>query len=499
MVDAIYTRQSVDKVDSISIESQLEFCKYETRGGEFEYYRDKGYSGKNTDRPDFQRMMKDIKAGKIKRVIVYKLDRISRSILDFASMMEEFGRYGVEFVSCTEKFDTSSPMGRAMLNICIVFAQLERETIQMRVTDAYLSRSKHGFYMGGKIPYGFRLVPFTIGGKKTAMYEAVPEEAMVTRLVCEMYADPNTSFGDIMRYLHDNGIRNRDGLSWDRNRLAEMVKNPIYVMADLAVYEFFKDQGANIVNDPSDFIGTNGCYLYTGRGAGRKQLTLEGQTVVLAPHEGIVPSDIWLAARKKCMNNKQVAKPVKAKNSWLVGLAKCGKCGYALCIKKSPTKTGRYFICSRHLTSVGCDGVGGISAPALEEFVFDAMKDRLASFDTLSAQTEHKENPKLTELRIQEKQIDAEIDSLMERLLQANDTLMDYINRRINELDSHKKSVQDSIRELSVSTTPTDVKAISNYLSVWDELSMEDKHMVASLLIYKVKATQTSIEIVWRI
>ena len=90
MIDAIYTRQSVDRADSISIESQMEFCQYETRGGEYRYYSDRGFSGKNTDRPDFQRMMNDIKNGEIKRVIVYKLDRISRSILDFTSMMEEF-------------------------------------------------------------------------------------------------------------------------------------------------------------------------------------------------------------------------------------------------------------------------------------------------------------------------------------------------------------------------------------------------------------------------
>ena len=79
MIDAIYTRQSVDRADSISIESQMEFCQYETRGGEYRYYSDRGFSGKNTDRPDFQRMMNDIKNGEIKRVIVYKLDRISRS------------------------------------------------------------------------------------------------------------------------------------------------------------------------------------------------------------------------------------------------------------------------------------------------------------------------------------------------------------------------------------------------------------------------------------
>ena len=153
MYDALYTRQSVEKVDSISIESQLEYCKYETRGNPYKEYIDRGYSGKNTNRPAFEEMLEDIKQGKISRVIVYKLDRISRSILDFANMMDIFQKYNVEFVSSTERFDTSTPIGRAMLNICIVFAQLERETIQKRVTDAYYSRCKRGFYMGGRIPY----------------------------------------------------------------------------------------------------------------------------------------------------------------------------------------------------------------------------------------------------------------------------------------------------------------------------------------------------------
>lgn len=125
----IWTTVNREK-DSISVESQLEYCRYETHGDPYIEYADRGFSGKNTNRPDFERMMNDIRAGKIKRVIVYKLDRISRSILDFANMMETFQEYNVEFVSSTEKFDTSTPIGRAMLNICIVFAQLERETIQ---------------------------------------------------------------------------------------------------------------------------------------------------------------------------------------------------------------------------------------------------------------------------------------------------------------------------------------------------------------------------------
>jgi DNA invertase Pin-like site-specific DNA recombinase len=170
-VNAHYGRQSVDKKDSISIESQFEFCKFEGKGEAHKEYTGKGFLGKNTDRPKFQELIRDIKKGLIRRVIVCKLDRISRSIIDFANMMELFQKHNVEFVSCPEKFDTATPMGRAMLNICIVFAQLERETIQMRVTDAYYSRCVRGYRTGGKTPYGFRTEPVVMDGIKTNLIE----------------------------------------------------------------------------------------------------------------------------------------------------------------------------------------------------------------------------------------------------------------------------------------------------------------------------------------
>ena len=225
--DAIYGRQSVDRKDSISIESQIEFCKYELRGGNFRQYTDKGYSGKNTDRPKFQELMADIKRGLIKRVVVYKLDRISRSILDFATMMETFQAYNVEFVSSTEKFDTSTPMGRAMLNICIVFAQLERETIQKRVTDAYYSRCQRGFHMSGAAPFGFQLEPTTIQGIRTKMMKPDPETADIARLIFEMYAQPSTSFGEIARHFADEGILIYDK-ELTRGFISQMLRNPIY-------------------------------------------------------------------------------------------------------------------------------------------------------------------------------------------------------------------------------------------------------------------------------
>ena len=303
MYDALYARQSIEKKDSISVESQLEYCRYEAHGEASMEYTDKGFSGKDTNRPGFEHMMDDIRAGKIKRVIVYKLDRISRSILDFANMMEIFQKYHVEFVSSTEKFDTSTPIGRAMLNICIVFAQLERETIQKRVTDAYYARCKRGFYMGGRIPYGYRLTDTVIDNIRTSMYEEVPEESEQLKLIYSMYADTDNSLGDIVRYLNEHQMKNLRGANWNTARISEMLRNPVYVEADIDVYRFFQSQGAVICNPASDFKGCNACYLYKGAAsASKKQGGLSGKELVLAPHKGFIPSKTWLACRIRCQN-----------------------------------------------------------------------------------------------------------------------------------------------------------------------------------------------------
>lgn len=501
--DAIYGRQSVDRVDSISIESQIEHCQYETRGGKCKTFTDRGYSGKNTDRPQFQLMLEAIRRGEVKRVIAYKLDRISRSILDFANMMNEFQSYGVEFVSCTEKFDTSTPMGRAMLNICIVFAQLERETIQMRVQDAYVSRSRRGFYMGGRVPYGYKLEPYIIDGKKTSHYVPVPEEAKIVKLIFSMYAEPQTSYGDIVRHLVENNItnnRSKDG-AWDRCRLAEMIKNPVYVKADLDLYRFYKDQGTILHNSPEDYIGLFGCYLYSDKSAGRKTIHLEGQHVVLAPHEGIVPSDIWLRARLKCLNNKQVVIPRKGKNSWLVGKIKCGKCGYALTVRKAKTKIGRYFICSRRMQINRCEGVGGIDAGALEAFTLSEMKEHVKQFGILSMPENRPENPKIQEINVKIEQVTIEINKLLDKVANADGILMDYINGRITELDAKINAYRQELSELSPleNSERYNTEQLKNYMDHWDELEFDDKREVVDQLILVIHATEDSCEIKWRI
>ena len=493
-MNAIYARQSVDRADSISIESQIEFCRYELKGEPYKVYADRGYSGKNTDRPAFGEMMRDMEGGTIRRVVVYKLDRISRSILDFSRMMERFEVNRVEFVSATEKFDTSTPMGRAMLNICIVFAQLERETIQKRVVDAYYSRSRKSLYMGGRVPYGFRLSPTTVDGIKTSMYAVNEEEAKQVRLIYELYAKPEFSYGDIVRCLHASGML-KSGKPWVRARLAEILRNPVYVRADLDVYRFYRDRSTAIINDPGDFIGTNGCYHYKGRNSAHAPPAED--YLVLAPHEGIIPADLWLKCRAKCAEGQQGRPRQKAKNTWLAGKIKCGICGYALVDKHYPASGTRYLLCSGKMNSGSCEGGGTIYTDEIEEIVRDEIREKLAQLGTLKLCKADIVDRKSWEQSVQLMQIETEINTLLERLTDTDGSMYRYISQRIEKLDGKKRALTGNISRRQ--RREDGGTKISDPSALWDTLCFDDKRQVVDQLIRVIHVTGDHVQIEWRI
>lgn len=498
-IDALYGRQSVDKKDSISIESQLEFCRYETHGGAYEEYTDKGFSGKNTNRPDFERMMGDIEKGKIKRVIVYKLDRISRSILDFANMMEVFQQYNVEFVSSTEKFDTSTPIGRAMLNICIVFAQLERETIQKRVTDAYYSRSVKGYYMGGRVPYGFKLEKTLVNGIKTSYFVPDGEKADQVIKMYHWYAEDGKSLGEIQRKLVEEECSEKN---WCTARISEIIRNPVYVKADMDIYNFFKSQGSILINPVSEFIGTNGLFLFKGRnadGSKKKQYDLVNREVVIAPHEGLVDSRIWLKCRRKIMNNRQSAEVRGAKNSWLVGKIKCKKCGYAYVVTKNSSGT-RYFQCSGARYVIKCPGIGKtIYAEEFESYIYGEMKKELTKLEYLSPEKKNEKALLVSSYEMEIAEKDKEISALLDKLVFANDTLTSYINQRVQELDKSKREISEKMLHLSNSELSKNIEKITDYVEKWDDLSTTDKQKIVDILIKVIYIGDEEIEIEWNI
>jgi DNA invertase Pin-like site-specific DNA recombinase len=499
-INAVYARQSIDKADSISTESQIEFCKYELKGVEYREYTDKGYSGKNTDRPDFQRLLRDIEAGIISKVVVYKLDRISRSIIDFATMMSLFQKHNVEFVSSTEKFDTSTPMGRAMLNICIVFAQLERETIVSRVTDAFYSRLRKGLHMCGSAPYGYRLEPITINGIKTKKLIIEKEEAERIKLIFEMYAQPHISYGDITRYFAKQGILFYEK-SLIRTAVAKFLRNPVYVQADLDIYEFYKSQGADVVNEPDDFTGLNGCYLYREKGTRPKNRydEIKGRILVLAPHEGIIPSDLWLKCRRKLMNNIKFQGGRKVKNTWLAGKIKCGLCGYALATVDNAARI-KYLRCHKLRNDRSCLGGGTIRLADMEAFIYGEMVKKLQEFKTITGGKKAKSNPKLTAARLELTKVQSEIETLVDSLTGASGLLISYANEKIAELDAKRQELLKVVADLSSETvSTTQIETISNYLGDWDNTDFDDKRRVIDSLIVRIHATSENVEIEWKL
>ena len=156
---AIYARQSKFSESGESIENQVKLCKeYANKLGytNINIYKDEGFSGGNINRPEFKQLLEDAKNKEFNCLICYKLDRISRNISDFSKLIDNLNNLNISFISIKEQFDTSTPMGRAMMFISSVFAQLERETIAERIKDNMYELARNGYWLGGNAPLGFK-------------------------------------------------------------------------------------------------------------------------------------------------------------------------------------------------------------------------------------------------------------------------------------------------------------------------------------------------------
>ena len=236
-MDAIYARQSVDKKDSLSIEAQIKKCKALV-DKKCKVYYDKGFSGKNTNRPQFQQMFNDIKLGKIKKVCVYRLDRFSRSISDFCQLYEILKEHNVEFYSATENFDTSTPVGRMILMILMAFAQMERESIAERVRDNYMHRHTRGVWLGGPAPYGFKIEKTVIEGKKASVLTQ-SEDIKNVEYIFKSFANDEISLGALATILDELGVKGPKRDKWDNVSLSRLLHSPVYVKADEDIYLYY--------------------------------------------------------------------------------------------------------------------------------------------------------------------------------------------------------------------------------------------------------------------
>jgi DNA invertase Pin-like site-specific DNA recombinase len=227
---AIYTRKSSEEgldMEFNSLDAQRDACeayvasqKAEGWAAIRERYDDGGYSGGSLERPALTQLVKDIKHGLVDVVVVYKIDRLSRSLVDFTRLVDVFDRHGVTFVSVTQSFNTTSSMGRLTLNILLSFAQFEREVIGERIRDKFSASRKRGMWMGGFVPLGYE-----VRDRKLVVSQA---EAKVVRMIFERFASLGSAT-IVARVLRAENIRNKRGKHIDKGVIYRLINNRVYL------------------------------------------------------------------------------------------------------------------------------------------------------------------------------------------------------------------------------------------------------------------------------
>ena len=352
-VFVIYSRKSRVTGKGKSVENQAEMCRryiasvYGTQQAETALvYEDEGFSGGNLERPQFKQMMQDSHEQKFAAIVVYRLDRISRNIGDFAKLIEDLGQREIDFISIREQFDTASPMGRAMMYIASVFSQLERETIAERIRDNLHELAKTGRWLGGNTPTGYAsesVTSVSVDGKPQKAYhlKPVPEEVSLVKKIFARFMETG-SLTKVDQYLLERQAKTKRGKNFTRFSIRGILTNPVYMIADEDAYDYLIKNNVELFADKTAFDGVHGVMAYN------RTLQRPGKTNQIRPmnewivsvgrHPGMVPGAVWVSVQETLERNKtKHCRSSSGSPALLSGLLICGQCGDSM----RPKKTGR--------------------------------------------------------------------------------------------------------------------------------------------------------------
>jgi len=322
---AIYTRKSTDEnldSDFNSLDAQREagenYIQSQAQEGWVALptrYDDGAYSGANLDRPALQRLLADVRAGRVDTIVVYKIDRLSRSLLDFTRLVEDLKQHDVSLVAVTQQFNTTTSMGTLTLNILLSFAQFERELAAERIRDKIAAEKRRGRYLGGVPPLGYDV------NRERKLLLVNPEEAGLVRLIFRRYLQMNSVVA-LVKELNEEGRttkswttkkgKYRPGVPWNKKHVYRLLTNPTY-------------------------IG-----LIT-----HKDKTYPGQ------HEAIIEKPLWDEVQAKLKENSRQGGRVNSNRAktpaMLRGVIRCGHCGTSMGVTftRKNGRTYRYYLCDR--------------------------------------------------------------------------------------------------------------------------------------------------------
>ncbi|MFO7295701.1 MAG: recombinase family protein [Clostridia bacterium] len=339
----IYIRVSTEEQakEGFSLAAQEEKCRQYIKFQGWEYdgiYKDDGFSGKDLKRPAIQQLLRDVKQREFDALVVYRLDRLTRSVVDLHYLLDLFDKHKVVFKSATEPYETTSAIGRLFVSIVGSLAQWERENMIERIKMAMEKRALEGKRNGATPPYGYKLVD--------GQLIPHPEEAKVVRRIFELYR--HHGLLSIVKQLNDEGLRTRSGSLWSIYVVAYMLKNPVYI----------------------------GKLRYRYRYASGKKQNPDEVMVYNGDHEPIIPLDLWNEVQKKNAERQRKAKAMTSEYPFS-GILFCGRCGKPMHGFRYPSrKRDRYYYyyrCIKHAQYKECM-MPQVSEMALEKALFSQLR-----------------------------------------------------------------------------------------------------------------------------
>jgi site-specific DNA recombinase len=435
-------------------------------------YDDGGYTGANMDRPALKQLLADVQAGTVNCVVVYKVDRLSRSLLDFARIMEILDKHGATFVSVTQQFNTTSSMGRLTLNVLLSFAQFEREMISERTRDKMSAARRKGKWVGGNPVIGYDVAPQ--GGSLSVNQE----EAERVRAIFALYLDLG-SLIPVVEELHCRGWRmklwtTREGRQAGGKPIA---KNNLYNLLTNMIYVGKVSFGGEVYN---------------------------------GEHDRIVDDETWNKVQSALnRNGRRGGRNIGNKYSALLkGLVRCGTCdvGMVHTYVSKKNKLYRYYVCVKaHQRGWAQCETRSVSAPALEDAVLEKLRGVARNpamlREVLQQLNEHRQKD-LAEIESERTDIERELkkmaqgmkttvsmfgkagpqaDLATDRLAELQDRIS-HLNSRLTELRQHGAAIE------AKGVDATDVEeALHEFESLWDQLSTWEKERFIRALVENVR------------
>jgi len=486
---AIYTRKSTTEgldTDFTSLDNQREACEFFIRSQAAEgwevietRYDDGGYTGGNMDRPAFQSLMTDVGNGLVDQIVVYKVDRLSRSLMDFSRIMERLDRAGVGFVSVTQQFNTTSSMGRLTLNILFSFAQFERELTSERTRDKIAAARRRGKWTGGFVPLGYTI------DHELRRLVVVPAEADLVRSIFELYLRLG-SLTAVANRLNDLGYRtkkretarHKGGKLWTKQAVSKVLNNILYT----------------------------GCIR-------------AGEETVPGEHEAVIEEETF--HKTQAVLEQSRAKQVRCGRNpdfLLTGLLVCGFCGSLVTSASGHGRNGReyrYYRCARKSRdgSKACPS-SAVSAERLEAFVAEriaevAADERIREAVQRRIELEQKENTAALaadreDLTNRLTHLEAEARSLLAAVGESHGREATLLNARLGEIEQERADLGRVLGEIDRrgATLASGLAHMSRMLGTmealgpaWEALIPAERRELILLLVRKIVLDQSSGEI----